>query len=101
MKLFRGSICDVVCEEKDAEENKVREIRGKLAEYGVITPQAGLTALFQRSFKAQDPWATVEIPGHFDPLLSFFLPVARYKLRIVEPPKLPMEKKPNPGKDGE
>nr|XP_019571784.1 PREDICTED: forkhead box protein R1 [Rhinolophus sinicus] len=26
--------------------------------------------------------------------------LARYKLRIVEPPKLPMEKKPNPGKDG-
>ncbi|XP_059961253.1 forkhead box protein R1 [Mesoplodon densirostris] len=26
--------------------------------------------------------------------------VARYKLRIVEPPKLPLEKKPNPDKDG-
>ncbi|XP_036715648.1 forkhead box protein R1 [Balaenoptera musculus] len=26
--------------------------------------------------------------------------LARYKLRIVEPPKLPLEKKPNPDKDG-
>lgn len=80
---------------------KVREVRRKLVQYGAITPQAEPTALSQRSFKDQSTGTSVEILGCFDSLLSFFLPVARYKLHIIEPPKLPVGKTPNPDKDGE
>ncbi|KAB1254971.1 Forkhead box protein R1 [Camelus dromedarius] len=52
------------------------------------------------SFKAQGPGATVEIRDMFTLFCLSFLLVARYKLRIVEPPKLPLEKKPNPDNDG-
>ena len=56
------------------------------------------TAITGVEREAQDSGATMEILGCFD---SFFLSVARYKLRIVGPPMLPLGKKPNPDKDGE
>lgn len=80
-----------------SEENeKVREVK-----FGVLTPWGEPTAISQRNFQAQDPGAAVEILGHFDPLLSFFLSVARYRLRIVEPPKEPVNKTASPDDDGE
>ncbi|CAD7690042.1 unnamed protein product [Nyctereutes procyonoides] len=46
------------------------------------------------------PWGHSGNPRTLDSFLSFFLSVARYRLRIVEPPKVPVEEAPSPDDDG-